>query len=268
MRIGAFLSRNAGMVSVMTDSYIPRSRVRAVVRRGRVSLETTLVGLDRTVSTKVAGVELPEAEWCVEVGRLVPAGSADHVDQAPKVITAEARVPLDVQGWSAVVSYRLEAGAVTPGVRFEADGPDVAGVSLRALMRALGLGGRHREVERDLRGDLVGLMLPMEWHETRMATVRKPGRTGRTDAELALWARRYVEALAAVNASEGRSVYAVMAERWPGYAYETLKGYVRQAREPRRGLLTDPPGGRGRGRQGGELTPKALALLADNEGGQ
>lgn len=77
---------------------------------------------------------------------------------------------------------------------------------------------------------------------------------GSSDANYALWAARYVEALSRGVKSPNKDV----AERY-GLTHEQVRDRVHIARE--KGLLT----GGGRGRQGGQLTDKARQLLAELE---
>lgn len=85
------------------------------------------------------------------------------------------------------------------------------------------------------------------------ASAPRPGRRGRGDVAYAAVAATYVGSLGA-----GRAVQLTASEL--GYSPSQVRNLLYEAR--RRGLLTDSPAGR----EGGELTDKARALLADEEG--
>lgn len=80
----------------------------------------------------------------------------------------------------------------------------------------------------------------------------RPGRRGRPDKAYASLAAEYVNRL-----GSGREV-AELADAF-GYSTSRMRNMLYEAR--RRGLLTRPP----KGKSGGQLTPKALALLGEQE---
>lgn len=85
---------------------------------------------------------------------------------------------------------------------------------------------------------------------------KPPGNRGKGDLFYAEVARDYERLCAGPGA-----VQALAKER--GCVYETARDWVRIARR-QKGMLTEPPGP---GRQGGETTPKAKALLAGSQTG-
>ena len=82
-----------------------------------------------------------------------------------------------------------------------------------------------------------------------LASNRHPGRRGRRDEFYAEWAAKYVSKCATSSSPNAD----LAAEH--GYSVHTITDFVRKARE--RDLLTDGP----KGRPGGALTQKAMALL-------
>lgn len=127
------------------------------------------------------------------------------------------------------------------------------------LVRALGFSDLKRQLDRQLRVVPRRLGLGPDW-ERASVRVKRPGRRGMSDLELAQWAERYVRALE----SEPRRPYAVLMERYgtsdepdaQTWSMNGLRSIIDRAR--RAGLLTPTQ----QGRTGGELTEKAERLLA------
>lgn len=84
--------------------------------------------------------------------------------------------------------------------------------------------------------------------------ITRPGRSGRDDHFYAVWAQRYVKAL-----GESSSPHVYLAENHKNYTATQIRDLVFKARD--RGLLS----GGGRGKRGGQLTPKALEVLSSKE---
>ena len=87
---------------------------------------------------------------------------------------------------------------------------------------------------------------------------RRPGRKGHDDRFLAQVASVYVGALAAGSRRPIADAAERLREVGQHYSNARVRDLVFMARE--RGFLTGPPGP---GRAGGELTPKAKAILAE-----
>lgn len=127
------------------------------------------------------------------------------------------------------------------------DGPDIG----TRLLRQLGLSELLDRVERWLQDPWFVHHLGPAWDRQ----VKRPGRAGRPDAFYALWAQRYVDALA-IDASKPVKVLvdqgAAVGEH---LTPQQVRWYLTEARK--RGLLTPAPSGGA----GGELTPKGAQLL-------
>lgn len=148
-------------------------------------------------------------------------------------------------------SFRLtEDRRIIPTGRGEVVNLDGGDPLSNEVLTALGLRGLNAQLERNLRVVPARLGLPDAW-VTASAEVRRPGRRGMTDSELAQWAQRYVDA----RAEEPRRPYAALTRRYPGWSDAGLKSIVRRARKA--GLLTEV----GQGETGGDLTQKAKEIL-------
>jgi len=112
----------------------------------------------------------------------------------------------------------------------------------------------NRQIERDMRGPFIRYLLNARLGGGLIdpfLALPRPGRSGRLDLDIAIWADRYV--LACLKTS-GRPMPLLEKER-PGFTAGTLRDILHQARS--RGLLTEAP----RGKAGGDLTKKCLELL-------
>jgi hypothetical protein len=97
--------------------------------------------------------------------------------------------------------------------------------------------------------------LPL-FSEQALEAPRRVGRRGRPDLYYARLAAAYVSA---VESGNPRPVAAVAEQLGDGYSSAYVRDALHRARE--RGLLIRPP----RGRAGGRLTNKALAMLDENK---
>jgi hypothetical protein len=140
----------------------------------------------------------------------------------------------------------VESCAISPA----GDKVPAGGLTARQLRRAT-LGDLTREAARGLVGELMSAIAP-DTTQTRVDdhVALHPGRAGRDDHFYAVWAARYVER--AAYTPRPIAELAELHDRPPA----RMREYIAQAR--RRGLLTETT----RGRSGGELTDKAITLLA------
>lgn len=130
-------------------------------------------------------------------------------------------------------------------------------IGSRHVMRALRLPHLLDEIDTWTGEPVAGQTLGPAWRRT----IARPGRGGRDDLDYALWARRYVAALAS---HPTRPVQALIDEEADSGEFVTegqIRARLNRARS--RDLLTAAPPGQ----PGGELTDKAVRLLDRHDQG-
>jgi hypothetical protein len=123
--------------------------------------------------------------------------------------------------------------------------------------RRLGLAAISQQIGREMHEPWLRYLLSGldddAWVDA-FALARRPGRKGRNDYFYAVLAQDYVDSCVRTN----HPVPELAAKR--NYSVRTIRNQLGEAR--RRELLTAPPE---RGTSGGDLTPKAIALLKGNQ---
>jgi hypothetical protein len=177
-----------------------------------------------------------------------------HQDSAqPKL---DVRVELET-GDDIVLTLGLHEGKLSfTGIRV--DGM-LSGVNERLpinpeTLKRLRLAGISEQVARELKRPWLKYLLSGLDDEWAKGLSLRPGRKGRNDYFFAELAQEYLE----VCAWSSEPLLELHANR--PFSLKTTKNQLTEARK--RGLLTAPPV---RGKAGGELTPKALALLKGDD---
>jgi hypothetical protein len=124
------------------------------------------------------------------------------------------------------------------------------------VLKRLPLSEMQTEVDAYFGSPFGASTLPAQWITAQFAAKPRPGRAGRPDVLYAVWAARYVDALAGTKAPIAALVkqYENTPER---ISAASLRAILNKARGRKRQLLTKAPAGRA----GGELTKKAEQLL-------
>ena len=148
----------------------------------------------------------------------------------------------------------VEGAVRVEQIAFRPPPAEASVLALGAQMRAMRLGDVQRRWEKWLFERVAYLELPEEWRRS-MLTANRPGRRGHPDIFYALWAERYVAALA-----KSKSPTKHLVDRFEGETADSINRYLRKAEDLE--FLTGRPG---RGKAGGELTAKARALLDGND---
>lgn len=150
--------------------------------------------------------------------------------------------------WVATATFGLgEDGPRMSSIEFASTGDGAAFGA--EILRQLGLRDVHRQMEIEFRQITAWLDLPEAW-ERKSLRVRRPGRQGMSDIELAQWAQRYVEA----TENQPKRPVAWMAEEY-GWSVAGIRATLERAR--RKDLLTKAV----HGVAGGSLTKKAREIL-------
>lgn len=156
-------------------------------------------------------------------------------------------------GWKVVVAMRrIEGRICVEEVAFRPEDDDATPMVGSEIFKRLRLAELQRDIERHMTTWPFSLFLPPGWDADTRLDRPRPGRAGRRDAFYALWAQRYVDALAETG---GRPM-PVLTDRFHESA-ASIRAFLGKARAL--GLLTEAPAGRA----GGELTSKARALLGE-----
>ncbi|MFI9598173.1 hypothetical protein [Nonomuraea sp. NPDC052265] len=184
----------------------------------------------------------------------------DSPESPDLTVTATYTRTLDVNGWKVVAVWRNDSPGpvelhITPGD--ETDPQELAGITTGTL-RSIPLTEITREAREvweataNMRGLGRSTATVLRAVKDAIETEPRPGRAGRPDAFYVAIAFLYV-----VFSLQGHKAIQRLAEAC-GVERRTAENWVNHARDKRGMLTASLPG-----KAGGQLTPKAQALLAD-----
>lgn len=207
-----------------------------------------------------------ERTWGHETARAVDSAAAgseaiavhlEHREHPDVRFTVTMDVELNMVG-VAVAPLRWIAKRVGNITTYETEDSVEDGPRMTArFLREINWGELHRLAQRHARRH-YGMLTSMgaQWPRPAMREPRRPGPAGHGDAYYAAFAAEYV---ALIEAGEARPIAVMAATRGQGWTPKLVRETVSRCRPRGHGMLTDPPR---RGVAGGELTPKALQILA------
>lgn len=192
-----------------------------------------------------------QREWFRETSG--ETGWTIEADEGGQVAVYEGRV-VNHNEWAMKVQFDMEMpGLPLVGLHLTPAtlSPPTQGLTVDVI-RNITVGPLHAAVRDFLQLPFNTGAVP-ESERNEQGGIRRPGRGGRDPLFYAEWAARYLNAC-----RKSEAPVAHLAEEH-SFSEASIRGFLGEAR--RRGLLTPAPAGKA----GGQLTDKAIALLADED---